>query len=466
VATTLLLLAYFPSAHSQTPFRPQHVYAPYYSHFEDQALYVGGGKIVNSLTTLSQAFAIDLSVSWNTSSPVFKQLPDFFAEWSSPSTITSDGNQWVVCSGNTVYAYTFSTEQWDRVLDEIDVACHSIQATTDPTTGIIYIPNAFDDAMMSLDLATKTSTKVPMPPSLTTLRSFSVAWNEEMGKMVLIGGSTEINNKLHMFSFNEQDGWMDLTKAIKDPIPAPREDACFVSSNRGAKMVLFGGFSANGLGVLRDIHVLDIATMSWSKGPDVGLKDQRGVAACGASNGYFIAWGGRDENKGASSTIVYDITNNTWTNTFVASSSPRLPRPTSSIGPVATPPPFDTPSTDGQEGSSNILFKAGVIVVVCAVVLILVILAVVLFRARRARNLQGSLEDVLSDMGTLSSSQNNTTQPPSYSMPPGASEVLDYKPPIVDVLYPPAHEHIPLQTEAIYRAERLRQNPHAVVRDR
>ncbi|KAK3819621.1 MAG: hypothetical protein J3Q66DRAFT_399085 [Benniella sp.] len=367
-----------------------------------------------------------------------------------------------------VYAYTFSTGLWERLLDEINVACHSIQATTDPTTGIIYIPNAFDDAMMRLDLATKTSTRVQMPPSLTTIHSFSVAWNEEMGKMVFIGGSTELNNKLNIFSYNEQDGWMDLTKAIKGPIPAPREEACFVPSNRGAKMVLFGGFSANGLGVLRDIHVLDIATMSWTKGPDVGLKDQRGVAACGASNGYFIAWGGRDENKGASSTIVYDITNNTWTNTFVASSSPRLPRPTSSHGPVATPPPFGPPSTDGQEGSNSIHFKTTVIVV-CAVVLALAILAVVLFRARRARrsrNMQDSLEDALPENGTLSSSQDNTTQPPSYSMPLGASEVLDYKPPIADVLYPPAPEHIPLQTEAIYRAERLPQNPHAVIRDR
>ncbi|KAF9356127.1 hypothetical protein BGX34_010090 [Mortierella sp. NVP85] len=307
-----------------------------------------------------------------------------------------------------------------------------------------------------------------MPPSLTTIISFSVAWNEEMGKMVFIGGSAELNKKLYMFSYNEQDGWMDLTKAIKDPIPAPREDACFVSSNRGAKMVLFGGFSANGLGVLRDIHILDIATMSWTKGPDVGLKDQRGVAACGASNGYFIAWGGRDENKGASSIIVYDITNNTWTNAFVASPSPRVPRPTSSNGPVAAPPPFGTPSTDGQEGSNSTRSKTTVIVV-CAVVLILAILAVVLFRARRARrprNLQDSLEDVLPDRDTLSSSQNIITQPPSYSMPPGASEVLDYKPPIADVLYPPAPEHIPLQTEPIYRAARLPQNPHTVVRDR
>ncbi|KAI8358288.1 hypothetical protein B0O80DRAFT_444433 [Mortierella sp. GBAus27b] len=57
-------------------------------------------------------------------------------------------------------------------------------------------------------------------------------------------------------------------------------------------MVLFGGYTRDKLKALADIHILDLTTMIWKRGPDVGQKERRAEPACAISNEHFIAWGG------------------------------------------------------------------------------------------------------------------------------------------------------------------------------
>ncbi|KAK3806700.1 MAG: hypothetical protein J3Q66DRAFT_375028 [Benniella sp.] len=55
-------------------YRPYLTYYPGSTYVDGKALYVTGGQNV-SRQTVNQTFMIDLSVSWKTTSPVYKELP-------------------------------------------------------------------------------------------------------------------------------------------------------------------------------------------------------------------------------------------------------------------------------------------------------------------------------------------------------------------------------------------------------
>lgn len=202
-----------------------------------------------------------------------------------------------------------------------------------------------------------------MHQDLLEAQFYSVAWSASHRKLFMIRGRTDGGvgrggffdqlTHLHMFSYNDTDGWYNLTRVARGEIPEPRQSACLVSAFRGSKMVLFGGYIRDKVRALHDIHILDVDTMLWTRGPDAPVKEQRAKAACAVSNDHLIAWGGElrmeDCYRPQNSTIVFNLKTNKWTSTYSATPDPATSRnattTTSTLTPSTSASPTEAPLT-------------------------------------------------------------------------------------------------------------------------
>ncbi|KAK3827792.1 MAG: hypothetical protein J3Q66DRAFT_408874, partial [Benniella sp.] len=328
ISFTLLLVSLFlgfthliPSIHAQT-FKPAFLPYPISGYFDRQGLYVAGGHDERSDVgkPMSQAFTIDLSMSWNTNNPQFKKLPDFRPVYYGPSTVSADGKQWVVFYNATVFAYNFGTSKWSTLFNTPDYIAGDEIAVTDPETGSVYI--MIDDTEGTFSEA----------------YSYAAAWSASQKKLYLISGKTYGSGSfetdlthLNMFSYSDKDGWFLSLDTVL---------ALYQLS--GTKIVLFGGFIKDKLRTLPDIHFLDVATMIWTRGPDADQKERRARAACAVSNDQFIAWGGQNfmDDTPVNSTIVYNLKTNKWTSDYNGTPEPSTssaPIPSSSASPNGSP---------------------------------------------------------------------------------------------------------------------------------
>ncbi|KAF9945791.1 hypothetical protein BGZ65_010358, partial [Modicella reniformis] len=197
---------------------------------------------------------------------------------------------------------------------------------TDPKTGLIYIPKAAGgDAMAQINLKTKSSINIPMPKELKASKFFSVVWNTPLKGFLLIGGSTGWIGQLdrlnmYLYQPDKKKGhWQDISNKIQGTvIPAPRISACLASANDGNQLVYFGGYTRDKVSIHRDIHILDIKTMTWRKGTNISNKERRSEAACAVSGDQFVIWGGQQQGIPFNNTIVYNIKTNKWVKSFKA----------------------------------------------------------------------------------------------------------------------------------------------------
>ncbi|KAK3819622.1 MAG: hypothetical protein J3Q66DRAFT_438775 [Benniella sp.] len=391
---------------AQKPFRPASTYDPFYSFVDGQALYVAGGlDVLGGPIPTSQSFAINLTVSWNTSSPVFVQLSEAPAFDKAASALSADGKQWMVCS---IENCLFSTVggPWTKLLSVPSEVIDRVTATTDPQTGLVYIPNGLlDGFMMVVNIATKTFTKVAMAPPLLPSKQFAVAWSALAGKMYLFGGTTGNigqTDRFLAYSYNKAEGWKDLSTLMKGKVPTARKDACIASAYGGSKLVLSGGFNMDRVKLLPEIFVLDVATLTWTQGPNPPAKDQRAAGACGVSGDYLISWGGLNSYEAiTNSTTVFNIKTNSWTPSYIAA-PPVLPPPNATVsGNVTLPTPTTSPNTpsnkdpenQGNQSTGNTSGDSSTTIVIVASVLGIVVAglavwALLLFRSQRRRNAQ------------------------------------------------------------------------------
>ncbi|KAG0203815.1 hypothetical protein B0O80DRAFT_424350 [Mortierella sp. GBAus27b] len=341
VASVFLGLCQLLHIHAQT-FKPSGLPSPTNSYIDGQALFIAGGYFeYGGDSPTKQAFAIDLSVSWNTSKPIFKKLPDSPPFYYGPSTISADGKQWIVIDNITVYSYDIEKSKWSTLFRIPKFEPDFQIAVTDPETGLIYIPNTYIGFLIRLNIHSKTSeNKQALGDYLSDATYYSAAWSASQRKLFFMGGFTYgvLNGKggdgyqdqlthFNMFSYDDKIGWTNLTRDAKGEIPPPRRSACLVSAYGGTKMVIFGGYTRDMLNALADIYILDVATMIWTRGPDIDQKERRAKPACAISNEHFIAWGGERDAGGnnelprrpiLNSTIVFNLKTNKWTSTYSA----------------------------------------------------------------------------------------------------------------------------------------------------
>ncbi|KAF8938167.1 hypothetical protein EDD21DRAFT_411529 [Dissophora ornata] len=355
------------------------------AYVEDQGLYIlGGSPIADSGFATPQAVMMDLSVSWNASQPVFKALPNGPNTWSMPSSVTADGKNWFTMTNGTGYVYNFQSAAWSTALPQSENlnSARGLSGVTDPDTGIIYVPNGYIDtnnntSLLKVDLAAKTFDSAPMYGHLNSSHLFSSAWSSHLKSIVFF-----VESETDIYTYNTTEGWELMTPT--GDVPSTRIDSCLVSAFGGTKMVLFGGYSGTQNTSLNDIYILDVAAMSWKRGPDVDISNRRDSSSCAFSNGQFIAWGGvntgaEQDIMASNSALVFSLNTTSWTSSYIASSSSPTAAPSSS--------PAANPSSSSVDSSSSKKTQVAVIVgpVLGAFVVAFAIGVVIICRARAQR---------------------------------------------------------------------------------
>ncbi|KAF9361963.1 hypothetical protein BGX34_006801 [Mortierella sp. NVP85] len=347
----LLLLPYLPhspAVHAQELFRPRHT--TYNTFIDGRGLFVGGGKAQGETAAIVQTFMIDLSTNWTTSSPKYETLADGFSVVGTSSTISPDNKLWLVSYKTQVYAYSFEKRTWDSYLElgSGDGDISGSGAVTDVENGLVYFVDAFPNNMMRINTAGPSYDKVAIPPQMNGTYFYSAAWSAYSQKVYFLGGMTKDRTLQSWkgFSYSSTEGWIDLSTSMKGTVPTFRYEACFVPAYDGTKIVFFGGYDESNI-AFADIFVLDVATLTWTKGPSAPADDRRANSACAASGDYFISWCGEHDTRTGTgtvnSTLSYDLKANLWTTTYIAPlpSATRTPR----SAPIPSPTSPGSPST-------------------------------------------------------------------------------------------------------------------------
>ncbi|KAG0006347.1 hypothetical protein BGZ65_008628 [Modicella reniformis] len=275
---------------------------------------------------------------------------------STSSAITADRQNWFILTANENtgsgngssggggvgsssigYLYNFRSRSWKRVvLDESDpgnthhrqhrlLLAGSQSGVTDLDTGIIYILlHRYDDRdldqpaggvdgdrdgdpesdlptlLLSVDISTKTLKRVKGAPS--SLAVDGITWSAYRKDLLYSVSSSGAVTSSDIFAYKSNSGWKNLdttitattTTTITWPFPTGRRQgsSCFVPAFGGSKMILFGGLSEEDGFAFSDIDILDVTTLTWTKGPNVSQLNARGYSACAVSGEYFISWGG------------------------------------------------------------------------------------------------------------------------------------------------------------------------------
>lgn len=403
-----LLLSYTISA--LLSLSPQPSYAQYKPELtvqsgngflEGRALYILSGGTVAGMIS-GQCFMVDLSVSWTTAAPVYKTLTVGPGANLFPSSMTADGQKWFVMVKGTGSFYDIASGRWTQFFAYPGASKnYGRAAATDPVTGKIYIPFQYlkpDGSYGMLivdpkDGSINTDTWDFKGPDQST---YAVTWNAVLQSLLYSGGNT-------MYSYSETGGWQNFNAPTGIQTS---HSSCMVSSTTGSKVVFFGGYSEGLNATVGDIFILDVATVTWKKGPSTPARDVRRAPACAISNDQFIVWGGDTGNTPTivppeNIMLVYSLQTDTWINSYTAPAAP--PGLSTSLVPSRTGTVPSTPSgtvqpSVGEASSSH--NNTGIIIgaVGGGIALGLLLGGVFMYRARMAQSKsRESLKDRLAE---------------------------------------------------------------------
>ncbi|KAF9365737.1 hypothetical protein BGX34_008602 [Mortierella sp. NVP85] len=363
------------SVHAQQKFSPIITNQPTSVSIDGRAMFILGGTTPEGLMS-RQTFLVDLSTSWSTSSPVYKQLSLGPSQFSSPSALSADKTKWFTLVRGAASTYDIPSDTWSTPVEVPGNIKQTAQrAATDPNTGLIYIPFAFtntDGTRSSLvaDIATNNYKSDGKTYKLAQQDNYASAWNEKLQRLVYLmetGG--------HIY--DPSAGWREfVTKGSF----VYSTGGCFVSASGGSKMVFFGGATGTQGMTTGDVYILDVDTQVWKKGSSAPAKDTRTTPACAMSNNQLIVWGGNHlsgETYGAveHDVLVYDITNDSWTSKYTAPSNPTGSKS------------HDQSSTDASQSSPN-GSRTGLVAGAVGAGLLIGLVAAVVVMCRFRRNKQ------------------------------------------------------------------------------
>jgi len=305
--TLLAFLSYVssPSVHAQI-FQPLPSINPCNAFVGGQGLYIIGG-VAKDLTTVRQIFMLDLSVSWSTNAPVFKQLP-FGPKGEGVCTMINNGEDLFVLEDGGGYLYNVRSEKW-QVLSGTNFTNVVVGvAATDPESGLIYIAGSSADFAEQLieiiDPRTMTANTAE-----TNAESYSVAaWSTPLKRMLLFStGSSNPGTFTPSETNKPTKGWGDL------PNNGPTlRWSCIAPIDGGSKMALYGNDVVSNIGT---IYVFDVAKRTWTKGASTIELDG---CVCAVTGDQVVLWGGESKGKATNATLVYNMKTNKWTSNYIA----------------------------------------------------------------------------------------------------------------------------------------------------
>jgi len=165
-----------------------------YGAINEDTFYMQGGLADSNKgasTASSQFYSLDLTQpNWTTSNPPWKAL-EYPANLATPSYVTyrhtmsfaPDNKLLSLFSAGFIANYTISHNSWAQVLPtpkEFVNVTRSVQAATDPATGQIYIPGAYNNVSMAVyDFKTGHLTSAPLPSEVSgEIRYYTFVWSQ------------------------------------------------------------------------------------------------------------------------------------------------------------------------------------------------------------------------------------------------------------------------------------------------
>ncbi|KAK3829093.1 MAG: hypothetical protein J3Q66DRAFT_435511 [Benniella sp.] len=284
--------------------RPAPNHAACSAFIEGQGFYILGGRGDDN-------FMIDLSVSWNTSDPVFKKLEGGPRTMGNPCATTND-ELFMLVEG-TGYVYNVSSDTWRVVHNsyfdlvtriDADILGAEAMAAADPETGIVYLPDLSFRKMLSVNLRTNAY-------ELSNVTIYAdegiqvVAWNSHLKSMVVEHALYPMNLFTPSKVSKSSTGWSKLE--FPRPQDIPTNWACGVPAHGGTKMVYYAEW----------VYVLDVVKKTWTRGPP-GPGVWR--TSCAISGDQFILWGGLafETDTTSNKTSVFNIKTMKWTSGYIA----------------------------------------------------------------------------------------------------------------------------------------------------
>ncbi|KAF8947286.1 hypothetical protein BGZ47_009674 [Haplosporangium gracile] len=363
-----------------------------YATINENTFFIQGGLLITgpgtSSSNTSQFYALDLTQpTWNTLNPPWKPLtyPATFVALSSTSghsmSVAQDNSGFTMwMASNLVATYTIGSNSWGQIVPTPPATLFKgsdLQAATDPTTGLVYIPGAAGtpNSMSVYSSSKGMALSVPMPSTLIAAGSFySFVWSQVRKTFIYYGGNAATLNPF--FEFSPSAGkWasMPITGSV---IPPFQMRSCMVAAYNGTKILLFGGNTDTTQSV-DTLYILDVSSMTWSQA-DNSL-DARSDMACSVSGDNFIVWGGYKRFPGnpylpASTTpLIYNIHLGKWTTTYTRGSNPPAPE-------KPNPSSAGNGDSNNQGGGGNGAAIGGAVAGV-----VVVIAAIAFFVVRRRR---------------------------------------------------------------------------------
>jgi len=391
--TFLLSVSFSPSALAQK-FRPLPSSGPSYAFTEGQGLYILGGTGPN-FHFIQQPFMLDLSVSWNTSDPVFKDLKGPKVKMGA-CTMTNDGEDLFVLADSVGYIYNVKSDTWATINDN-DFSDADV-AVTDSETGLIHIPGGGQDfkgryLTLTLDLRTKTINKTTVS-DFQVLAGLNAGWNTYLRSLALLN-SSDGAQYLDLFTpsnVSKTAGWSELKTG---PMPDSKTNSepdwnCGVSMHGGTKMVFLGKAESPTIKMNFVVYVLDIKKRTWKKGPPAPLVSK---SACAATGDQFIVWGGEigTQEKISNTTFVYNIKTEKWTTSYIAP-------PSRSTTTMTTDPSLPSQTSNPEDASSS--DKHLVIIIVVVIGTLLAIILGLIFRYHRQTRRLNPNSQIISPSGS------------------------------------------------------------------
>ncbi|KAK3829081.1 MAG: hypothetical protein J3Q66DRAFT_364127 [Benniella sp.] len=356
--------------------RPAPNHAACSAFIEGQGFYILGGRGDDN-------FMIDLSVSWNTSDPVFKKLEGGPRTMGHPCATTN--NELFTLVEGTGYVYNVSSGSW-RVFhyNDFDVDTRvrfegvdgRTTAIANPDTETLYFPNLLAEKVLSVNLRTGAY-------NISDIVVYSddgihvVLWNAYLKSVVFVHALYTPVLYTPSKVTKTSNGMSELNFGI-GPKMGPEVVllwACGTSAHGGTKMVFLEGWGP--------VYVVDVAKGTWKNGPP-GPRLYK--SSCAVTGDQFIIWGGLTTKEGNSSnkTFVFNIKTMKWTSGYVAP-----PRRSTTTAPTHTSQPSQTPTqnvpqtTTGNPGDMNFII---IIIVATGILLATNLWFIVRHHRRRGRS--------------------------------------------------------------------------------
>ncbi|KAF9182240.1 hypothetical protein BGZ51_004858 [Haplosporangium sp. Z 767] len=227
--------------------------------------------------------------------------------------LSQDSQALILRYRKSSYKINLKTMIWDfpSPLPGLPTELDYLSATKDPSSGRVYIPYG----------------------SGNRTNMAATVWSTLRGTMLLYGGITWLlptaQGNPFLVEYNPKNSAWSRIDTSGTP-PGDIYDHCMVPAYNGTKMVLFGGrLVADKLKYtpVGSIHILDVNSMSWTKGADISSGLERDGMACTVSGDNFVAWGGSRNSEftphaAFSKPVIYNLRTGEWANEFVPTNIP------------------------------------------------------------------------------------------------------------------------------------------------